>query len=100
MVPDYVQFKSLLPLLEEQPQDHYKAIYGGYRDHQRMIRQDQYKLIHYPKAQKSLLFNLEKDPFELNDISDQEDGTLIVERMINGLIILQDEVGDTLQINQ
>ena len=44
----------------------YEAIYGAYRDDmQRMVLQDDDKLIYYPKIDKTLLFNLGQDPLEM-----------------------------------
>ena len=70
-IPDHVQFKSLLSLLSGQHQEQYDAIYGAYRpDMQRMITDDGFKLILYPKVPKLLLFDLQQDPHEQHDLSD------------------------------
>ena len=37
---------------------------------QRMVRSDDYKLIVYPKARKILLFDLNKDPLEMNNLAE------------------------------
>jgi choline-sulfatase len=64
-----VDFKSLLPLLREECDEHYEAIYGGYTRTQRMVTKGDWKLIFYPTAQVELLFNLSKDPNEMNDLA-------------------------------
>ena len=66
--PEHVQFKSLFPLISGKTRKSYDAIYGGYMNLQRMIRQDNYKLIYYPKIDKTLLFDLKKDPQEMHDL--------------------------------
>lgn len=72
--PDYVEFRSLLPLIRGQRTQQYETIYGAYRpDRQRMIRVGDMKLIHYPKADKYRLFNLEQDPAETNDLAEISD---------------------------
>ena len=69
-IPDHVQFRSLLPILSEQRTEQYDAIYGAYRpDMQRMITDDGFKLILYPKVPVALLFDLAADPHEQHDLS-------------------------------
>jgi arylsulfatase A-like enzyme len=41
----------------------------GYRNVQRAIRDDRWKLIRYPQINKTQLFDLQKDPFERNDLA-------------------------------
>jgi choline-sulfatase len=67
-VPDYVEFKSLLPLLGGKTKEHYPAMYGAYKELQRMVINDGWKLIYYPKADTYRLFNLKKDELEMNDL--------------------------------
>jgi choline-sulfatase len=68
-VPDYVEFKSLRPLLNGETTDHYPAIYGAYQELQRMVVQDGWKLIYYPRPNAYRLFNLEEDELEMNDLA-------------------------------
>jgi arylsulfatase A-like enzyme len=41
----------------------------GYRNVQRAIRDDRWKLIRYPQINKTQLFDLQDDPFERNDLA-------------------------------
>ena len=66
---DGVDFKSLLPLLKNQSAPHYDAIYGAYLDRQRMVTKGDWKLISYPTLGVERLFNLKKDPNEMNDLA-------------------------------
>jgi len=68
-VPPHVRFKSLLPLLRDGHTVHYDAVYGAYMNLQRMLRVGDMKLIWYPKPNVFLLFDLAKDPYELNDLA-------------------------------
>jgi len=68
-IPNTVQAHSLKPLLDGEVQTVYSAVFGYYLQFQRMIRTDQWKLICYPQADREQLFNIEKDPFELHDLS-------------------------------
>jgi choline-sulfatase len=66
---DGVDFKSLLPLLRGETTEHYPAIYGAYTHTQRMITQGDWKLISYPTIKVERLFNVQKDPNEMNDLA-------------------------------
>ncbi len=60
--PDYVFFNSVMDLVEgSRTKSHYDAIYNGYINFQRMIRKDGFKLLVYPKLNKVLLFDMNKD---------------------------------------
>jgi len=56
-----IDFKSLIPLINDESKEHYNSIYGAYMNLQRMITKDGFKLLYYPKANVYLLFDLEKD---------------------------------------
>ncbi|MDF7807246.1 sulfatase-like hydrolase/transferase [Pontiellaceae bacterium B12219] len=64
-----VDFQSLLPLLQGKTTKHYDAIYGAYVGTQRMITKEGWKLIVYPTINTKKLFNLAKDPQEMNDLA-------------------------------
>jgi choline-sulfatase len=98
-IPDHVQFKSLLPVLSGQREEQYDAIYGAYRpDMQRMLTDDGFKLVLYPKVPKALLFNLDEDPTEQHDLSDVAAHRPRVETMFKKLRALQAETGDQLDL--
>jgi choline-sulfatase len=65
---DGVDFKSLLPLLRGETTEHYSEIYGAYLNKQRMITQGDWKFISYPSLHVERLYNLKKDPNEMNDL--------------------------------
>ncbi len=97
--PEQVQFKSLLPLLSGKTKENYDAIYGGYKNLQRMITDDQYKLIYYPKINKTLLFNLKNDPQEMKNLADEPKFADKIKELKRKLKQLQTECGDTLVID-
>ncbi len=98
-VPGHVQFRSLLPLIAGERMIQYDAIYGAYCDLQRMVRQGRHKLIHYPKAKKTLLFDLTTDPLENKDLTGDPRHAGVLEALKAKLIALQEEMGDTLKID-
>ena len=67
--PKSLQSRSLLPILNNQTDEIYPFIVGYYRHAQRMIRTDRWKLIQYPEAKKTQLFDLKNDPFELSNLA-------------------------------
>jgi len=97
--PEYVEFNSLLPYIKgEKNKSDYSSIYGAYMDLQRMIRDDQYKLIIYPYAKKLLLFDIKNDPLELNDLSEDPIKQELIRDMFNRLENMSVQMGDTLKI--
>lgn len=95
---DTVDFKSLLPLLRGESTDHYDAIYGAYMNRQRMITIGDWKLISYPTAKVERLFNVKKDPNEMNDLAGNPEYSSKLEKMRNALAELSEEMNDP-QIN-
>ena len=99
--PDYVQFNSFMDIIEgEREQSHYDGVYGAYIDVQRMIRKDGFKLLVYPKIEKMLLFDMENDPNEMNDLSDNPEYTEKVKTLFSDLLELQKAMGDKLYLQQ
>jgi hypothetical protein len=56
-------------------------------------------LIYYPNAEKVLLFDLNKDPLEMEDIAGIRENKKIMENLTKELHRLQIEVGDTLKLS-
>ena len=98
--PDYVQFKSLLPLLNGTAQQSYEAIYGAYTGGQRMVTEGDYKLILYPRVPKTLLYNVKKDPHETRNLADLAEYEPTIKKLFKRLLELQKETGDSLDLRQ
>jgi arylsulfatase A-like enzyme len=97
--PDYVEFNSLLPQIKgSQTKGNYAEIYGAYVNFQRMIRKDGFKLIVYPNAQKILLFDMENDPEEMQNIADLPENKEKVKSLFQDLINLQAKMDDQLDL--
>ena len=69
-IPD-VDGKSQVSVLRGERESMYEFIIGYFRDSQRMIRTNRWKLIEYPLAGQTQLFDLESDPFELTNLADE-----------------------------
>lgn len=68
-VPATVQSKSLAPLLRHQSGRVHDFVTGVFTDTQRMICDQRWKYVLYPKAGREQLFDLQTDPDELHDLS-------------------------------
>lgn len=89
-----LEFESLLPLGEDGSTGHSAPIYGAFKDLSRCIVHDQWKLIYYVDVGKIRLFNLEKDPNELSDVSDNPENQAIIESLLEILVAQQKKLGD------
>jgi len=98
-IPEFVEFKSLLPLLNGEKKKSYEFVYGKYMHRQRMIVKGDYKLILYPNAKKLRLFNMKKDPDEMKDLAGDPEYAEILTSLKKEFKELQKEMGDTLDID-
>jgi choline-sulfatase len=96
--PTHVEFKSIMPLINENKKVQYPKIYGKYMNFQRMIIEGDYKLIMYPTINKIKLFNLYKDPMETNNLADHPEYHFKAKILKNSLISLQKKMGDNLDL--
>lgn len=70
-VPPGVEGRSLVPILNGGQAKVRDVLYTGYRNCQRSIRDDRWKLIRYPLVDRTQLFDLAADPHELDDLADK-----------------------------
>jgi arylsulfatase A-like enzyme len=98
--PDFVEFESILNLLDGTAEEIHHEIYGAYMDNQRMIKKDDFKLIVYPKAKKLLLFDLANDPSEINDLANQPQYEELRRSLFTALQQLQGRFNDKLELNE
>jgi arylsulfatase A-like enzyme len=91
---DGVDFKSLLPLLNDASTPHYDEIYGSYIGSQRMLIKGDWKLIAYPTAGVNRLFNLVEDPMEMNDLAGDPRQAAKLKQLLGQLEMHMDYLGD------
>jgi arylsulfatase A-like enzyme len=93
-IPASVQASSVVPLLSKERDAIHTHVFGHFRDFQRMVRNQRWKLIHYPHLGRYQLFELEADPNELKDLSGDPEYASIREDLRQRLEAWQREVGD------
>ena len=106
-IPNYVDFKSFYNLiLNKDSNKTHDAIYGtygccpgNYFDFQRMIRKDNFKLMLFPKNKRIELYDLNQDPYEINNLAENSKYKPKVKDLYKELTILQKEMGDTLNLD-
>jgi len=86
--------QSLAPILAGRPQTGRDSIFTAYADVQRAVRDDRWKLIIYPKINKTQLFDLKRDPAELHDLANDPDRTGDVKRLTSLLRRWQKRLDD------
>lgn len=97
--PAGVQFQSLCTSLAKPSARQRDAVYGTFTNiNQRMIRDERYKLFFIPKAKTAYLFDLRKDPNEMNNLYNNKKYNTIVRKLAQRYVELAKETGDTLNL--
>ena len=96
--PSEVEGRSLAAAAAGNKESHRNQLFFAYRDVQRGVRDRQYKLIRYPKINKSQLFDLDKDPHETTDLAYVPDQAERLTEMTRFLERSQREWGDDLPL--
>ena len=96
---DMVDFQSFLPLAQGKKQKTREAIYGAYIGTQRMVRTDRYKMIIYPRANKVRLYDIRKDPNEMNDLATNKKYIKKMRSLFEAFKALQQETKDPLDVS-
>ena len=69
-LPEGVEGLSIAPIVRGEKMKIRDVLYTGYRDCQRAVRDDRWKLIRYPLVDRTQLFDLAADPHELTNLAD------------------------------
>jgi arylsulfatase A-like enzyme len=92
--PRDIDGMSLVPILRGEQTRVRSTLGMAYRDVQRAIRDDRWKLIRYPQVDRTQLFDLENDPEELRNLADEPAQAEQLARMTTLLQDWQQTVGD------
>ena len=95
-IPDSVESKSLAAVIREPKKKIRDTLFFAYKDIQRGIRDERYKLILYCVKGKrtTQLFDLQTDPWELKNLADDANYAEYVEKLGKKLLRWKDELGD------
>lgn len=93
-VPAGVEGKSLRPVIRGESNGVRDVLYTAYRDCQRAVRDDRWKLIRYPLVDRTQLFDLRGDPHELVNLADRPEHAAKVRAMTALLEKEMDRYGD------
>lgn len=96
--PNYVEFSSVLPLLQGDNSKARQVMYSCYIDSQRMVIKDGIKYISYPAVKKELLFNLVSDPLELKDLSKDPQFRKLKESLQSELLLQIKQMNDPIDL--
>lgn len=96
--PSDLEARSLLPAIQGKVKEIYPFTTAYFRDVQRMIRTDRWKLICYPKIDRVQLFDLQADPDELHDLAADPRYQATVAELRGKLAAWQREHGDDLPL--
>lgn len=86
---------DLTPVIQGKAKKVRDTLLTTYRDVQRAVRDERYKLIVYPQINRTQLFDLQNDPEELQDLSTDAALKPIHDRLRGQLKDLQDRYGDS-----
>jgi arylsulfatase A-like enzyme len=95
-IPDSVEGQSLVPLMKDEQKQIRETLYFTYKDVQRGVRDERWKLIEYHVEGKKTrqLFDLESDPSELNNLVDEPACKQHVDRLSDALTKWRDDLDD------
>ena len=93
-IPEGVDGRSLQPILAGGKAAVRDVLYTGYRDCQRSVRDQRWKLIRYPLVDKTQLFDLEADPHELVNLAGKPANAAKVKELMVLLAAEMDRYGD------
>ena len=96
--PGDIDGRSLVPVIRGHAEKVRDTLLLAYTDSQRSVRDAQWKLIRFPKIDRTLLFDLKNDPRETKDLSADPSKARLIEKMMTVLADQQRLYGDTLPL--
>jgi arylsulfatase A-like enzyme len=93
-LPKSVEFPSLADLIHDRAREQHAAVFCWYRNFQRSVRTEEHKLIVYPEAGVTQLFDMVKDPWETKDCSGRPEYAAVKQHLLDRLRRFQRELGD------
>ena len=97
-IPQDVDGISLRPVIDGNATGIRERIFTTYGNLMRAVRDDRWKLVRWPRVDKTQLFDLDNDPDELNNLADSSEHQQRVIRMTMRLADLQKQYDDVLPL--
>jgi arylsulfatase A-like enzyme/acetyl esterase/lipase len=85
---------DLTPVLRDPKKPARATMMFGYRDVQRALRDEQWKLIRYPQIDRTQLFDLKTDPHEITDLAARPEHAARIKTMTATLAAEMQRLGD------
>ncbi|MFC2126431.1 sulfatase-like hydrolase/transferase [Bacteroidota bacterium] len=96
--PAGVEGKDITPIIYQEQLEVRSSLFTAYTNYQRAVRNKRWKLIQFPKLNHTLLFDLQDDPYELNNLADDDIHSGKVSEMWQLLEKWQVSTGDTIKL--
>jgi choline-sulfatase len=93
-VPKSVEFPSVASQIKGKAVEQHDAVFCWYQNYQRSVRTHDHKLIVYPQAKVTQLFDLKKDPWETTDVSTKPAYAATKTALLERLRKFQHDLGD------
>jgi arylsulfatase A-like enzyme len=93
-IPEGLDGKSQKPVIAGQSAGVRDSLFFAYRDVQRAVRDERYKLIRYPQVNVTQLFDLQTDPEEGNNLAADPAHAERIKQLTAELARWQDSLGD------
>jgi arylsulfatase A-like enzyme len=97
-VPKTVEFPSLADLIKGKGSEKHDAVFSFYRNFQRAARTKDHKLIVYPEARVTQLFDLKKDAWEMRNVAQKPRYSAVKQVLMDRLHQFQRELEDDLPL--
>lgn len=98
-VPKEIDGKDLMPVIKGEKTGVRNSLFTAYRNTVRAVRTDEWKLIRYPQINFTQLYNLKKDPLEINNLAALPEQKPRVDEMMELLKKWVVETNDTINLN-
>ena len=92
--PEPSEAREFSPTLHDPNRPARAELVFGYRAVQRGIRDDRWKLIRYPQINKTQLFDMPNDPYELHDLAGKPESAGKVQELLSRLEQALKQYGD------
>ena len=96
--PSGIDGHDLSPIIRGEVPEVRNSLFTTYATTQRAVKNHRWKLILYPAINHTQLFDLQNDPYELNNLADDSAHSLVRTRMWSELLTQQQQAGDTVSL--